>query len=268
MSTHALLSAVREFTTTIANPYDLQDLLNRLSQRAVAVADADGAGVMLAGRDGLGFAAASNEEVIEIEVLQDRIDSRACREAYTTNQIVTVEDLATDGRWPEYTERALELGFRAVLGVPMTAGGQTIGALNIYRRDPGPWSAEVLDAAEILTAMASAYVVHSNQIRAQHDLAEQLQTALESRDTIGQAKGLLMAHHGVDSAAAFEMLRSMSQDANIKLRDVAARIVQAESGSEPRPLIRSGSDRQTESRLTESRPSTRSAPVTDLRAAT
>jgi GAF domain-containing protein len=187
----ALLSAVREFTTTIANPYHLQDLLDRLAHHTVA--DADGAGFMLAGREGLGFAAASNDEVVEIEILQGRIDSGACREAYTVNEVVTVAGLSTHDRWPQYTGRALALGFRAVVGVPMNAGGQTIGVLNIYRRASGNWSPEQLDAAEILTAMASADVVHANQLRAQHDLAEQLQTALESRDTIGQAKGSLMA---------------------------------------------------------------------------
>jgi GAF domain-containing protein len=233
MSTPALLAAVREFTTTIANPYDLQDLLERLVHHAVAVADADGAGVMLAGRDGLGFAAASDDAVFEIEILQGRIDSGACHEAFTANELVRVEDLATHERWPQYTERAVSNGFRAVMGVPMNAGGQTIGVVNIYRHAPGTWSPEQLDAAEIITAMASAYVVHANQLRAQHDLAEQLQSALESRDTIGQAKGLLMARHGVDSETAFQMLRSSSQDANTKLRDVAARIVRSEGESRP-----------------------------------
>jgi GAF domain-containing protein len=233
VSPPALLAAVREFTTTIANPYDLQDLLDRLVHHAVTVTGADGAGVMLAGRDGLGFAAASDEEVFEIELLQGRIDSGACHEAFTVNQLLTVADLAAHAQWPEYTERAVSLGFRAVVGVPMNAGSQTIGVVNIYRRAPGFWSPEQLDAAEIITGMASAYVVHANQLRAQHDLAEQLQIALESRDTIGQAKGLLMARHGCDATAAFGMLRSLSQDSNLKLRDVAAGIVRSEGVTRP-----------------------------------
>ena len=225
MASSALLAAIREFTTTILNPYDLQELLHRITDHATRVTGSDGAGVLLAGRDGLGFAAASDEPVVEMEVLQDRIESGACHEAFTTKQLVVVEDLAVSDRWPDYRDRAIELGFRSVIGVPMQACGETIGVLNIYRHTSGPWSQADVDAAEMVTAMGAGYVLHANHLRAQHDLAGQLQTALESRDAIGQAKGLLMARHGVGSSDAFAMLRSESQSANVKLRDVAAMLI-------------------------------------------
>lgn len=226
-----LLAAIREFTTTIVNPYDLQDLLHRLTDHATAITSAHGAGIMLAGNDGLGFAAASNDAVIGVEVTQDRIDDGPCHAAYETDQLSVVDDLQDEHRWPEYRRRARELGFRSVVGVPMRAWGQTIGVLDIYRRTAGPWSQDDIDAAEIMTAMGAGYVLHANQTRAQHDLADQLQTALESRDVIGQAKGLLMARHGVDAEEAFGMLRSLSQQANIKLRDVARKVVETESAA-------------------------------------
>lgn len=226
-----LLAAIREFTTTIVNPYDLQDLLHRLTDHATAITSAHGAGIMLAGNDGLGFAAASDDAVIDVEVTQDRIDGGPCHEAYETDQLTVVDDLEAADRWPEYRRRALELGFRSILGVPMRAWGQTIGVLDIYRRTAGPWSQSDLDAAEIMTAMGAGYILHANQTRAQHDLADQLQTALESRDVIGQAKGLLMARHGVDAEEAFGMLRSLSQQANTKLRDVARTLIEAESAA-------------------------------------
>jgi GAF domain-containing protein len=220
-----LLEAVREFTASILNPYDLQDLLQRLSGHAMTATGSDGAGIMLVGRDGLGFAAATDDDVVTIELLQDRIESGACHEAFTNNELIVIEDLTSTDRWPAYTARALELGYRSVVGVPMNAWGQTIGVINVYRRSAGPWSSAEIDAAEIITTMGAGYVLHANQMRAQHQLADQLQTALESRDTIGQAKGVLMARHGVDADQAFVMLRRASQDANAKLRDVAAKVV-------------------------------------------
>jgi AmiR/NasT family two-component response regulator len=107
----------------------------------------------------------------------------------------------------------------------MHAWGRIIGVLNVYRDQPGPWSPEDVEAAEILTAMGAAYVLHADQARAQHELTEQLQQALESRDVIGQAKGILMARHGVAADVAFEMLRRVSQDTNVKVRAVAEKVV-------------------------------------------
>jgi GAF domain-containing protein len=235
MRSTPLLAAVREFTGTILNPFDLQELLQRLTDHAVTTTDAQGAGVMLAGHGGLGFAAASDDAVVDIEVFQGRIEDGACHHAFSVDEVVVVEDLGAEDRWPAYTERALELGFRSVLGVPMNACGQTIGVLNLYRTHPGAWTADDLEAAEIVTAMGSGYVLFANQLRAQHELTDQLQTALESRDTIGQAKGVLMARHGVGSAEAFEMLRERSQRANVKLRDVAREIVAGQRTDAPPP---------------------------------
>ena len=221
-----LLEAVREFTTTILNPYDLQDLLHRLIDHATVVTGAQGAGIMLAGRKGLGFAAASNDRVIEVEVTQDRVDSGPCHAAFETDRRVVVEDLGAEYRWPEYRGRALELGLWSVIGVPMRAWGQTIGVLDLYRESSGVWSEDDLDAAEIMTSMGAGYILHANQMSAQHELADHLQIALESRDTIGQAKGILMTRLGVDADEAFAVLRARSQETNRKLRDVAALVVE------------------------------------------
>jgi GAF domain-containing protein len=228
-----LIAVVSEFTNTILNPYDVQELLHRLSGHAAALTGAQGAGIMLAGRgEGrLGFAAATDDRAVEMELVQDRIEQGACYDAFMTNQLGVVEDLQDAGRWPDYEQRALQLGLRAVLAIPMNASGQTIGVVNIYRETPGPWSSEDIEAAQIVTAMGAGYVLHADQLRAQHDLADQLQTALESRDLIGQAKGILMTRHGIDAETAFEQLRKVSQDSNHKLRDVARSLVAAEGAS-------------------------------------
>jgi GAF domain-containing protein len=227
-----LLEAVREFTTTILNPYDLQELLHRLTDRAGAVTGSQGAGVMLVGDDGLGFASASDDAVVQMELLQDRVETGACHEAFTTNQLVVVEDLVATDRWPRYRHRAVGLGFRSVIGVPLNAAGQTIGVLNIYRHAPGAWSPTDIEAAEILAAMGAGYVLHATELRAQHELADQLQTALVNRDIIGQAKGILMARHNVDADQAFEMLRQLSQSVNVKLRDVATHVIETDASTQ------------------------------------
>ena len=187
---------------------------------------------MLTGEDGrLGFVAASEHMVVEAERHQNRVREGACHEAHATNEIVVVDDLATETRWPDYTPRVLGLGLRSVIGVPMNAHGQTIGVINIYRDHPSAWGADDIASAEILASMGAGYILNANQMRAQHALAEQLEAAIESRDVIGQAKGLIMAQTGVDADGAFELLRSKSQQQNCKLRDVAQMLVERRSSA-------------------------------------
>lgn len=230
MSSPRLQAAILEFTSTVLNPYDLHDLLRRVTDHAAALTDAQGAGIMLAERSGglLGFAAASSDRVVEIEITQDRTETGPCHDAFVANRLRVVEDLDDVDQWPEYEQRALQLGFRSVLGVPMTAWGETIGVVDIYREAPGPWSDDDIEAAVIVTAIGAGYLLHADQIHAQHELTGQLQSALERRDLIGQAKGILMARHGVDAEAALEQLHTAARDANVNLLDVAQELVGVE----------------------------------------
>jgi GAF domain-containing protein len=221
-----LLQVLRDFTSDIVNPYDLDELLYRVTRDAVTVLEAAGAGIMLEADDGgLSFAAASHELVMEVEQVQAHIGDGACHEAFVQREVVVVEDLRQEERWPEYVRRVTDAGLHAVLGIPMTAFGHTIGVINVYRAGPTRWSDEDVDAAEILAAVGAGYIVNASRMRAQHELQEQLHTAIESRDIIGQAKGVLMAREGVGADDAFQMLRSISQSNNVKLREVAQRVV-------------------------------------------
>jgi GAF domain-containing protein len=222
-----LITVLRDFADSLINPFDRDELLHRVTRDAIEVLDADGAGIMLERPDGeLGFAAASHERVVDVEQVQARIGDGACHEAFVERRLVVVGDLRDEReRWPEYVERVTASGLHGVLGVPMTAFGRTIGALNIYRERPSSWSQTDVEAAEILAAMAASYILYASQMQAQHELQEQLYTAIESRDVIGQAKGILIAREGVDADTAFQLLRSRSQSSNQKLREVARRLV-------------------------------------------
>jgi signal transduction protein with GAF and PtsI domain len=218
---------VREFTGAILNPYDLQDLLDRLTHHATQVLSAGGAGIMLADEDGeLEFVAASQERIVEVERLQARLRQGVCHEAFSANEVVHLADAAADPRWPEYTRLVVESGFRSVLGIPLNAVGQTIGVINIYRVPPGTWSSADVGAAEIIAAMGAGYLLNANQMRAQTTLAEQLRSAIDAREVIGQAKGILMARNGIDGDQAFELLRRMSQGSDRKLREVAEDVIE------------------------------------------
>ena len=221
-----LIDGVREFTQTILNPYDLEDLLDRLMDRVTATLRAAGAGIMLESREGeLEFAAASDSVVRQVERLQDRVGTGACHEAFHTNQLIVMADLRKTDRWPPYTRRALELGLLSVIGVPLHAWGRTIGVLNVYRDTAGEWTAEDVEACEILGAMGAGYILNAAQLKTQNTLAENLQAALQSRGIIERAKGMLMERDGVNADTAFKVLRQASMDRNRKLREIAQEIV-------------------------------------------
>ena len=161
-----------------------------------------------------------------MERVQDRIGEGACHEAYTTNQLILVDDLRRAERWPAYSLRAVELGLLSVAGVPLNAWGRTIGVLNVYRSEAGEWTTEDVEACEILGAMGAGYILNATQLRAQHELTENLQAALTSRGIIERAKGILMERERIDADTAFKALRQASMDSNRKLREIAQELVE------------------------------------------
>jgi GAF domain-containing protein len=221
-----LLAVLRQFTRAILDPYDPDDLLQQLIERTSELLDADGAGIMLVDRHGqLGFAAASGPRVAHMEMVQETSGTGVCYHAWDTNQVVAAGGQDDMERWPVYAQRARDVCFGSVLGVPLNAHGQTIGVLNVYRDQEGAWTEDELEVAEVLAMVGAGYILNSAQLRAQHELAEHLQTALESRGVIERAKGMLMAKEGVTSETAFAALRKASMDSNRKLRDVAQELV-------------------------------------------
>ncbi len=222
-----LLRLLREFTGAILNPYDPGELLHRLTSHSMELLDASGAGIMLENQDGeLSFAAASDDQVLAIELHQERVREGVCFEAYRQNRMLGVEDVTELSRqWPAYAERVQHAGLRSVLGTPMNAYGRTIGVINIYRQGDAPWSPADIEAAEVIASVGAGYIVHASEMQAQHDLTEQLQAAIDTRDVIGQAKGIIMHREAVTDREAFEILRTTSQQSNRKLRDVARLVI-------------------------------------------
>ena len=142
--------------------------------------------------------------------------------------ISTSSDLAADPDLPRFGPAAAALGISAVISTGMFPGGTPprFGALNCWSRTRGGLDGADRDHALVLASYA-ATAIAGVQARTVAELkAEQLKEAVDSRDVIGQAKGILMERRGYDSAAAFDVLRRTSQELNIKLRDVATTLVE------------------------------------------
>ncbi len=226
-----LSDAVRSFATSMVDEFDRDVLLGELVEHVVDVAAADGAGIMLPGADGqLRFASASARRIEAVEQEQALIEQGACYTAFVAGEVLAIEDLHTEERWPRYRELCDQLGLRSVLGVPIqTSEGRSIGVINVYRNEPSTWTSHDIEVTLTLGAMGIAYVLGAGKHREATELADQLQHALDSRVIIEQAKGYVMASTGKDERAALEQLRHAARSNGRKLRDVAEEVVGREA---------------------------------------
>jgi diguanylate cyclase (GGDEF)-like protein len=164
MVQEAKLSAVLgEFARTVATDFPIQRILDHLVERIVAILPVTAAGVtLIAGGKAPRYISASNESALRYEKLQTQIGEGPCLLAYTSGEAVAVPDLRQDGRFPQFTPRALEAGLAAVFTFPLRRGdGLQLGALDLYRDTPGGLEPHDMDAAQTLADVAAAYLLNA-----------------------------------------------------------------------------------------------------------
>jgi GAF domain-containing protein len=163
--------------------------------------------------------AATHKWPILLDEIQQRRREGPCLSAAWEDKTVHVANLETDDRFPLYRRDTLEqTPIRSIMAFQMFITGETMGALNVYARQPHAFDKASRDIGLIFAAHSSV-AWHA----ARRD--EQFKRALASRDTIGQAKGMIMERYGVGAVQAFEVLRKLSQDSNVPLVQVAADLV-------------------------------------------
>ena len=232
-----------ELADTMVADFDVIDFLQLLTDRSVTLLSASAAGVMLADPRGeLRVAASSNEAAGLLELFQLQNDQGPCLDCFRTGQPVTAVDLAGPGqRWPRFAAAATQAGFRTVEALPMRLRDQVIGALNLFRADPGPFDAADLRLGQALADVATIGLLHERNVRRSETVAEQLQGALNSRVIIEQAKGKLAERLGMDMEQSFAMLRDYARNSNQRLTDVARNIITSATADFPPPPRRTQS---------------------------
>ncbi|MBY3555603.1 GAF and ANTAR domain-containing protein [Modestobacter lapidis] len=150
-----------------------------------------------------------------------------CLEAMRTGEVVDVPDLAADDRWDSYRSYALAQGLQSVLSTPMGVNGEHFGALNLYATSPHAFDDTARTAAARWAQQASGAVGVAVRLAERTRYGQQMSEALTSRSVIDQAIGILMAQQRCSADAAFDVLRAASQGRNVKLRTIAADIVEA-----------------------------------------
>lgn len=175
-------------------------------------------------------AAASSAGALRIDQWEYEADRGPCIDALRDGQEHHVPDRAAAEAYEGFAQVIEESGVASTLGVPLVVGGEVLGALNVYSAEERTFDDETARAVAHHVAKQAATTLHNLRIYdASRTLARQLTEAMESRAVIEQAKGVLMGQRDCSADAAFEMLRRASQRENVKLRDVAQRIVSSAS---------------------------------------
>jgi GAF domain-containing protein len=216
-----------ELADTLVDDFDVVELLTRLTDRCMEVLDVSAAGLMLAAPGGeLRVVASSSEAMRLLELFELQAQDGPCLDCYRSGEPVVNKHLgAIDGRWPRFTPVALEAGFRSVHALPMRLRGLVIGALNLFRSGEGAMEEADLVAAQALADVATIAVLQHRAALEAQVLNDQLNHALNSRIMIEQAKGVVAERTGLDIEHAFARLRSYARNNNIRLVDVAQRVI-------------------------------------------
>lgn len=211
----------------LAEGLDVVELLADLTAECSRMLDITSAGLLLADRSGiLHVVAASSESARAVELFQLQRDEGPCLECYSSGEPVTVEDLSDHSqRWPNFAAAATDAGLASVNAVPLKIHGTPIGAMGLFGTQRGSIPSEDLRLAQGLADVATVAVVNSRDYSDSASLAEQLQTALNSRVVIEQAKGFLAQVGGIEPGEAFEVLRKFARDRGQRLSLVAAAVV-------------------------------------------
>ncbi|MFD9510082.1 ANTAR domain-containing protein [Streptomyces mirabilis] len=234
MNQQLLAKTFVELADNLVADFDLIDFLRLLTDRCVGMLDASAAGVLLADQDGkLRVMAASDEQVRLLELFQLQNDEGPCLDCFRTGTPVIVPDLTREiDRWPRFVTAAHRSGFGAVQALPMRLRDETVGALNLFRATPGPFDLAATPLAQALADVATISLLQQRSSRRSTVLNEQLQTALNSRVLIEQAKGKLSERQSIDMEQAFTALRGYARAHNRRLSDVARAFI---DDSEPLP---------------------------------
>ncbi|MDF2979972.1 MAG: hypothetical protein K0S40_4700 [Actinomycetospora sp.] len=221
--TEQLVVALRRAAQKLVGRRSIRDLeltLSEIVAAAVETVPGAAAGGISVSEDGVVDSRnPTSRGISELDRLQSELHEGPCITALeepADDGVVMAEDLAGPDatRWPRFAPAAVDSGFRSMLSIQLASGGRMRAALNLYATEPHVFDHDARITAGLFGVQAAMLLHGSEQ-------AVHLSKAVDSRDVIGQAKGILMERFGVDESEAFQLLVESSQSTNLKLVDVA-----------------------------------------------
>ncbi|KAA1427522.1 GAF and ANTAR domain-containing protein [Nocardioides antri] len=219
-----------ELADTLVDEFDALDFLSTLTDRSVELLRAEAAGVILNNlRGGLHVVASTSDAAQVLELFELQNDEGPCLDCFNSGRAVVNVDLEeARTRWPRFSARAAEVGYQSTHAIPLRLRDSVIGAMNLFCAGSTPLSEEDLAVGQALADIATIGLLQERAVRQSGLLAEQLQTALNSRIMIEQAKGVLFASAGLDIEQAFRLMREYSRSHRVPIKTVARSVIDRE----------------------------------------
>lgn len=211
----------------------LREFLQHLIDDAVSATDAEGCGVTLRRRQRPLTVVSTGGVADKLDEKQYGQDDGPCLQALRTGEVVHVPDVLEETRWGSYPRFAAGLGVRSSLSLPIPVRTHTAGALNFYAAGPDAFCAADRQTLAVIAAQAGGGIALAQRLADAEQFTRDLQTALASRSVIDQAIGSVMQQQHCTAEEAFDLLRRLSQETNVKLRDVCTRLLTGIAGRPP-----------------------------------
>lgn len=197
----------------------VEPTLQRIVDLAVAnISGCDYAGITVRRGKKVETPAATDAVVNQLDQQQYDLQEGPCLSAVFEDDFYEIDDMSREQRWPRWAPKAAELGVLSSLSVRLDSPRGSVSALNLYSKTLSGYDQDDVLAAHIYASHAGVAFAASAEVEGQAN-------AVQSRHTIGLAQGLLMQRYGLGQANAFQFMVRISQDANVKLREVAAKII-------------------------------------------
>jgi GAF domain-containing protein len=227
-----LVASLAELANLLLSEETLETTLQRVVALACdAIGGCDFASVTYFNGSDLETVVSTSPVAEEIDQAQYDSDSGPCLDASRQQRVVSVPSMADGVNWAQFRGAALSHRVHASLSLPMVTRVQSVGALNLYGQRTDSFSDVDHESARLFAAQAAVAVWNARAFQHTREVVTHLEVALETRDLIGQAKGVIMANEKVTADDAFAILRTASQRRNVKLRDLAADV--ADTGITP-----------------------------------
>lgn len=200
-----------------------QQAVNLLAEAARdLIPGATGAGVSLIEHGRRTSSGATDRSVLRADELQYELSEGPCLNAWATSTPTRTDDTTAPGqRWPRWAAAAAEMSVLSCQSVPLIQGQTTIGAMKVYSTEAHAFDETTERALTRFAVSAAALLGHVQTTETPRRIQTELATALQMRDRIGMAKGILMAQRGIDDREALRVLVARAQDGRRTVADVA-----------------------------------------------
>ena len=171
--------------------------------------------------------ASSSERMRNLELYEIQNEDGPCLECYSDGEaVLNVHlDAGSDARWPHFSPRARQIGYRVVHAFPIRHREATIGMVNAFATSEADLADDEVQVGKAMAQMAAIGLLHQRAFLDRQAVIEQLQHALDARVTVEQAKGILSERFGTSVTDAYQLLREYARRNATPVTEVAAAVL-------------------------------------------